>query len=64
MKQPEETFKLQVMITIEKFIGDSYSGERMGVNQQVQLRSVNFLQMCQILGKFQELAEEIRQGAQ
>lgn len=51
-----EELSLEVNITIYK----QRTGERLSISDRIDIPSYNFLQMCEILGKFQTLADSYK----
>ena len=64
-----EVYKLEVRASIVKYNRDERNGppyydqwtnERLDVNETLDLGTMDFLQVCTVLGKFHEVAEEIK----
>lgn len=58
-----DTYRLKVQITIERmYDGNHYSGERLSINEETDLELDNFMQVAEVLGKFNALSTKIKQS--
>ena len=56
-----DRFQLRISIEIMKLTGDGgYTGERMTVNQEYTLPVAGFTEIAAVLGRFYDLAQEVK----
>jgi hypothetical protein len=55
----QQKLKLKIQISVEKV--DNYN-ERLTINDEMEISSRSFLEVCSIIGRFQGLANEIKGG--
>lgn len=56
-----DTYKLRVNLTVERYNTGNYQGERLSVNEELDLTADTFVDIAKILGQFQDLTKAIRQ---
>ena len=58
MTEKENMLDLNIRITIKKSGG--YSGDRLDFEENIEMNSMEFLEMAAILGEFHKLSEKIK----
>ncbi|MHB8613975.1 MAG: hypothetical protein ACYDAL_16360 [Candidatus Dormibacteraceae bacterium] len=59
MSEPEKKFEVEVSVRIQE---DGNYSNGLGLSQRLVMPARNFMELCQVLGKFHELSERLKEG--
>jgi len=58
----KKTYQLQVICTVTGYSENGgFSGDRLDISETIRVHANDFLELCQTLGRFHELAEKMKE---